>query len=215
MSKILMSDISKERTLPLLAGRRLAFRLAAGTAAALIATPAFADAASDLVSATVAEGFGIMKSPNSPQRQAAIKQILMSRFDLPFMAQTALGKYWEGATAEQRQRFVKATEDSEAKTYNERFGQYSGLELKVVKTTNRPNGVEVVDTRIIQQNGSQPLKLEWEVRNTNQGLRITDVKVEGVSMVVTRRSDFNSYIQQNGGKVDALIDALEAKAKGP
>src|SRR5690242_11189794 len=176
-----------ERTLPLLAGRRLAFRLAAGTAAALLAAPALAaDPSADLVAATVAEGFAIMKSPNSPQRQAAIKQILMTRFDLPFMAQTALGKYWDGATPEQKQRFVKATEDSEAKTYNERFGQYSGLELKVVKTIDRPNGVEMVDTRIIQQNGSQPLKLEWEVRNTSQGLRITDVKVEGVSMVVTR-----------------------------
>jgi phospholipid transport system substrate-binding protein len=211
-----MSKISKERTLPLLAGRRLAFRLTAGTAVALLAAPAFAASpAADLVSATVAEGFAIMKSPNSPQRQAAIKQILMTKFDLPFMAQTALGKYWDGATAEQKQRFVKATEESEAKTYNERFGQYSGLELKVVKTVDRPNGVQAVDTRIIQQNGSQPLKLEWEVRNTSQGLRITDVKVEGVSMVVTRRSDFNSYIQQNGGKVDALIEALEAKAKGP
>jgi phospholipid transport system substrate-binding protein len=45
------------------------------------------------------------------------------------------------------------------------------------------------------------------------GLRITDVKVEGVSMVMTRRSDFNSYIQTNGGKVQPLIDELEARAR--
>ena len=38
---------------------------------------------------------------------------------------------------------------------------------------------------------------------SGQGLRITDVKVEGVSMVMTRRSDFNSYIQNNGGTVAA------------
>ena len=44
------------------------------------------------------------------------------------------------------------------------------------------------------------------------GLRITDVKVEGVSMVMTRRADFNSYIQQNGGKVQPLIDELESRA---
>ena len=30
-------------------------------------------------------------------------------------------------------------------------------------------------------------------------------------MVMTRRSDFNSYIQQNGGKVP-LIDELESRA---
>ena len=32
-------------------------------------------------------------------------------------------------------------------------------------------------------------------------------------MVMTRRSDFNSYIQQNGGKVQPLIDELEARAR--
>ena len=31
-------------------------------------------------------------------------------------------------------------------------------------------------------------------------------------MVMTRRSDFNSYIQNHGGKVDALIQELEARA---
>jgi phospholipid transport system substrate-binding protein len=39
------------------------------------------------------------------------------------------------------------------------------------------------------------------------------VKIEGVSMVMTRRSDFNSYIQNHGGKVESLIDELEARAK--
>ena len=76
---------------------------------------------------------------------------------------------------------------------------------------DRPNGVFVVDSQLNQSNG-QPIKLQWEVRDAGQGLRITDVKIEGVSMVMTRRSDFNSYIQNNGGKVEPLIDELEARA---
>ena len=58
----------------------------------------------------------------------------------------------------------------------------------------------------------QPIKLDWEVRNTARGLRITDVKTEGVSMVMTRRSDFSSYIQNHGGTVEPLIKELEARA---
>ncbi|CAN5899780.1 hypothetical protein BH11PSE3_BH11PSE3_01230 [soil metagenome] len=198
--------------MPLLASRRHTFSLAAGAGLSLVAAPAFAaDAAADLVAATMAQGFEIMKSPNSPARQAAIKQVLDSKFDLPFMAQTALGTHWSKATPDQQARFIKATEVSESKAYNERFGQYNGLQFKIVKTTDRPNGVHIVDSTISQSNG-QPLKLAWEVRQGAQGLRITDVKVEGVSMVMTRRADFNSFIQQNGGKVQPLIEALEAKA---
>ena len=128
------------------------------------------------------------------------------------MAQVALGTHWAKTTEEQRMRFLKATATAEAKAYSERFGQYAGQTVNVGKTTTRPNGVFIVDSRINQSNG-QPIKLEWEVRQGAQGLRITDVKVEGVSMVMTRRSDFNSYIQNNGGKVQPLIDELETRAK--
>jgi phospholipid transport system substrate-binding protein len=198
--------------LPLLACRRLAFRLAAGAAIALVAVPALAnDPAAELVSATAAQAIDIIKTTTAAQRQAAIQQVLQTRFDLPYMAQTALGTHWAKATPEQQARFVKATETAEAKAYAERFGQYSGQTLAIGKTTSRPNNVFVVDSRLNQSNG-QPIKLEWEVRQLPTGLRITDVKIEGVSMVMTRRSDFNSYIQQNGGKVQPLIDELESRA---
>jgi phospholipid transport system substrate-binding protein len=199
--------------LPLLACRRLAFRLAAGAAIALVAAPAFAnDPAAELVSATAAQAIDIIKTTAAgPQRQSAIQQVLQTRFDLPYMAQTALGTHWAKATPEQQARFVKATETAEAKAYSERFGQYAGQTLAIGKTTARPNGVFIVDSRLNQSNG-QPIKLEWEVRQLPAGLRITDVKIEGVSMVMTRRSDFNSYIQQNGGKVQPLIDELESRA---
>lgn len=196
----------------LLTCRRLAFRLAAGAAVTLVAAPAFAsDPASDLVSGTATQAIDIVKTTTGGQRQAAIQQVLQTRFDLPYMAQTALGTHWTRATPEQQARFVRATEMAEAKAYSERFGQYAGQTLTVGKTTARSNGVWIVDSRLNQTNG-QPVKLEWEVRQLPAGLRITDVKIEGVSMVMTRRSDFNSYIQQNGGRVQALIDELEARA---
>jgi len=198
--------------LPLLACRRLAFRLAAGAAFVLAAGPVLAaDPAAELVSSTATQAIDIVKGTAGAQRQAAIQRVLQTRFDLPFMAQTALGTHWAKATPEQQARFVKATETAEAKAYAERFGQYSGQTLTVGKTTSRPNNVWIVESRLNQASG-QPIKLEWEVRQLAAGLRITDVKIEGVSMVMTRRSDFNSYIQQNGGKVQPLIDELESRA---
>ena len=197
--------------MPLVACRRLAFRLV-GAAVVALASPAYAaDPAADLVASTAAQAIDIIKTSTGAQRQAAIQQVLETKFDLPYMAQTALGTHWAKATPEQQARFVKATVTAEAKAYSERFGQYAGQTLAVGKTTARPNGVWVVDSRLNQSNG-QPIKLEWEVRQGALGLRITDVKIEGVSMVMTRRSDFNSYIQQNGGKVQPLIDELESRA---
>ena len=108
-------------------------------------------------------------------------------------------------------RFLKAAASSEARAYSERFGQYGGQTVVIGKVVNRPNGVSIVESQLNQTSGP-PIKVDWEIRNTGQGERITDVKVEGVSMVMTRRSDYKSYIQNNGGKVDALIAELEARA---
>jgi phospholipid transport system substrate-binding protein len=203
--------------LPLLAVRRVALRVAvavliASPLAPSVVSPVFAsEPAAELISSTAAQVIDIVKTTTGAARQAAIQQVLQANFDLPYMAQTALGIHWAKASPDQQARFLKATESAEARAYSERFGQYAGQTLAIGKTTSRPNGVYIVDSRLNQSNG-QPIKIEWEVRQGAQGLRITDVKVEGVSMVMTRRSDFNSYIQTNGGKVQPLIDELEARA---
>ena len=198
----------------LLASRRVVLGLVGGAAAALLALPAAAaDPAGQLIERTASEVIEIIKATTpGPARQAAIQKVLQTNFDLPFMGQTALGANWNKANDQQRVRFLKAAESAEARAYSERFGQYGGQTLTLGKVTSRPNGVFIVDSKLNQTNG-QPIKLEWEVRDAGRGLRITDVKVEGVSMVMTRRSDFNSYIQNNGGTVEPLINELEARSK--
>ena len=193
--------------MPLLACRRDVLRLAAAAVVAGVAWPALAADPVQLVQGTAQQVIDIVKAKTGADRQAAILQVLQTKFDLPAMGRFALGTHWNQATEDQRARFLKAVATAEAKAYSERFGQYGGQTLTIGKVTPRANGVTIVDSRLNQTSG-QPIKLEWEVR----GDRITDVKVEGVSMVMTRRSDFNSYIQNHGGKVEPLVSELEARA---
>jgi phospholipid transport system substrate-binding protein len=200
----------------LLACRRVAFRLVAIAAATFVAPPlvvppALAASPAQLVESVAARVIEIIKTKTGAARQAAILQVLETDFDLPYMGRSALGTHWNRATEEQRTRFLKAVATAEARAYSERFGHYGGQTLTLGKVTPRGNGVSIVDSRLNQTSG-QPIRLEWEVRDTAQGPRITDVKVEGVSMVMTRRSDFNSYIQNHGGTVDPLIRELEVRA---
>ena len=169
--------------------------------------------AASLIEKTAAEVIALIKStPPGSQREAGIRKVLVEAFDLNYMGQQALGKYWASTAPDQQQRYLNAAVDAEAHAYAERFGQYGGQTLTLGKVTDRPNGASVVDSRLNQSNG-QPIKIEWEVREASGSPRITDVKIEGISMVITRRTDFTSYIQNNGGKVEALIQELEARAK--
>lgn len=193
------------------ASRRAFLCLAAVTAVALPAQAADGPAA-QLIEQAAAEVIALIKADKGPQLEVGIRGVLLKYFDIPYMGQAALATHWNATSPQQRERFLKAVVSSEARAYTTRFSQYSGQTLSVVRVSQRPNGVSVVDSKLSQSNG-QPINIQWEVRDTGQGLRITDVKIEGVSMVMTHRSDFNSYISSHGGKVEPLIDELEARAK--
>lgn len=185
------------------------------TAFALPLVPARAadGPAAKLIEDTAAQVIEIIKDkPPGPDRQAAIRQVLLTDFDLPTMSRSALGTHWATATPDQQKRFLAAVVDAEARIYSERFGHYGGQTLVLGKVTDRGNGVSMVDSKLNQTTG-QPISIQWEVRDSGSGPRITDVRIEGVSMVTTRRSDFNSYIQGHGGQVDALITELENRGR--
>ncbi len=209
--------------MPFLVRRRFALRLAAGAAVGAVVLPAILLPASGpaladqgpaaaLIQKTAARVIDLIKNTKGAQREAGIRQVLETDFDLGYMGRSALGTHWNRATPEQQQRFLKAAATAEAHAYSERFGQYGGQTLTIGRVSTRAGGVSIVDSKLSQSNG-QPINIQWEVRDEGQGPRITDVKIEGVSMVMTRRSDFNSYIQNHGGKVEPLIDELETRAK--
>jgi phospholipid transport system substrate-binding protein len=200
--------------------RVLGVLLAAGTAATLFVLPLFvppvwaAVRATDpgkLIETVTAEVAEIARTSTGASREAAVRQVLRDNFDLSYMGSAALGTHWAQASEEQRVRFLAAVETSEARAYGERLGNYPGSAVIVGKAVSRSNGVWTVDSSL-NLAGGQSIKLEWEVHDGGQGLRIADVRVAGVSLFMTRRADFDSYIQSHGGAVEPLVKVLEARA---
>lgn len=203
--------------------RRNVLRLTAGAAAIALAGPGLAvmasrqavaqqEPAAQLVQKAADQGIEVAKANVGAAREAGIRRVLESYFDLAYMGRSTLGNYWNQITPEQRERFLKASASAEARAYAERFGQYTGQTLTVGRITDKGNGVSIVDSKLTQSGGS-PVAIQWEVRNEGRGPRIVDLKTEGVSMILTRRADYVSFVRNNGGQVDALITELENRAR--
>jgi phospholipid transport system substrate-binding protein len=201
--------------------RRSISRLAAGAAAIALIAPGLVtmmsgqavaadqDPAVQVIQRTADE---LIRIKADTAREAAIMRLLQAEFDLNYMGRSTLATHWDQATPEQRERFLKVQTSAEAHAYAKRFAQYAGQRLTVTGVNSRGNGVSVVDSKLDQSNG-EPVAIQWEVHNDGQRPRVVDVKVGGVSMVLTRRSEYNSYIRNHGGQVEPLIDELEARAK--
>jgi phospholipid transport system substrate-binding protein len=208
---------------PAFVNRRNVLRRGAGAAAAALVGPGLVAAslpaaaqqnAAELVQRTAAQVLDLVMTKTGAAREAGILRVLQTDFDLDYMARFTLGVHWNKASPEQRERFLRVAANAEAHAYARRFGEYGGQTLTVDRAPprSRGDGISVVSSKLSQTDGD-PLVLQWDVRDGGQGPRIVDVRVEGVSMIVTRRAEYNSFIQAHGGQVDPLISELEARAK--
>jgi phospholipid transport system substrate-binding protein len=57
--------------------------------------------------------------------------------------------------------------------------------------------------------GGQPLPIDFAMRKSGQGWKVYDITVEGVSLVLTYRSEFDAVVKQEG--IDGLIKRLATK----
>ncbi len=186
--------------------------LAAATAALLFAMPA--GAASDpgqFVKNVTGQLADIARTKSGPSRDAAVREVLRNSFDLAHIARVALGSYWNQASEPQRARFLAALEAAEARAYGDRLAKLASCDVTIDKVDARPDGVSMVKAIFTQANG-RTTRIEWEVHDNGRGARIADLKVAGVSMSQLKRSEFNFYIQGNGGQVEPLVQELEARA---
>jgi len=182
-------------------------------AAALPARAADTDQAKSVIDGMAQRAISVLKDGDKAAREQQFRAIFRDSFDIARIGQFVLGIYWRRASEEQKAEYLKLFESFVVKTYAERLSEYSGEKLQV--DSARPNGEKtVVDSQIVRPNG-QPIRIAWELEKDGGGkFKVTDVVIERVSMSQTQRSDFNSYISQNGGSIDALIAKLRSMTGG-
>ena len=146
----------------------------------------------------------------SEQREKRLRHLFVSVFDAPTIAKFVMGRHWRRLTDEQRERYLKVFPGYVAAIYARQFSDYKGQTFHVVRYRST-DGQTVVSTEIRGGGLNQPINLEIRVRPTDGGFKIIDVKVEGISLLVTKRDEFNTFLARND--VATLIDRLAKIAK--
>jgi phospholipid transport system substrate-binding protein len=151
------------------------------------------------------------KAPQA-ERLARFRELFLADFDGPGIARFVLGRYWHGASQEERQEFLGLFEDYVVFVYGTRFSSLNGETLKIRGNRHEESGV-IVSTEMINPGGEAPVKIDWRLVTDNGVFKISDVVIEGISMMVTQRSEFASIIQRHGGQVSGLLSMMREKAK--
>ena len=134
--------------------------------------------------------------------------LVMSAIDLNLISQFVLSKTWKSATDDQKERYISAFKKYFINSYANKLDQYSGEKI-IVNGSEEAGKYVIVDTNIVRE-GTDTLKinLKWRLLNKNDDIKIIDLNIEGISLVIAQREEFQSFLANNDGDLEALIDKI-------
>lgn len=143
-----------------------------------------------------------------PPDRRTIAQLVGNSFDLPAIASTVLGAHAAAATPAQRERLARALGNLLVRELMRRR-PIPGDRFTVIETRATRPGEWLVITSVTPS-GEANINLIWRVRAESDGLRIIDTLRDGVSAVITEKSDIASALRNS--TLDAVISELERRA---
>ena len=160
--------------------------------------------------AAATQGTFLNKNLTPSVHKEKFRKIIISNFDLKGVGKWVVGRYWRKSNPNERIKYLKVFENFIVENYAKRFKNYTKAEFKINKTIIRNNSI-FVSSEINASESEEPVRIVWRVNYKDGTYKIIDFLIEGVSWARTQRSEFASVIRNNGGKVSALITALNKK----
>lgn len=151
-----------------------------------------------------------IQNGNQQKIFALAEEKIMPNFDFDRVCRLVLGRNWANASKEQQANFQNEFRTLLLRTYASALSKYRNQTIQYLPYRAQPDAKRVtVKTQIIQP-GAQPIAIDYSLENGDNGWKVYDIVIEGISLVTNYRSQFSNEIRQSGG-MDGLIQRLAEK----
>lgn len=138
-----------------------------------------------------------------------------SQTDLSLLARMTMGRHWRRATPVQQEVFVDLFRSYLLRSFSSRLRRYAGADLDAARrrfailATQSVGKKDVIVRSKVAPPSGQPLEVDWRLRYRDGRPVIIDLVVEGVSLLITQRSEFGAVLERIG--IDGLIRELQSR----
>ncbi|MDX8392832.1 MAG: ABC transporter substrate-binding protein [Mariprofundaceae bacterium] len=149
------------------------------------------------------------QSSLSGEDRQAIRNAIEGYFDFAEMGKRALGKPWKKMALEQKKEFVATFRELLERSYGNRLSEYhdQSVEYGKVKIGKR---TAIVNSEVVDADKRTPVR--YKLVHKKSGWRVYDIKVEGISMISTYRTDFRAAVNKHG--IDGFLTELKKRVVG-
>jgi phospholipid transport system substrate-binding protein len=145
-------------------------------------------------------------SSNPALLDTIAQKAVLPHFDFERMSQRVLGQHWRKATPEQRGRFMAEFTTLLVRTYATAVFEYRESEVRFMPARELGDKIQRIRSLVDRRDGRAPLQVDYDVFERADGWKVMDVAINGISLVVSYRSGFNTDVAKLG--MDGLIDQI-------
>lgn len=152
----------------------------------------------------------IAGASTADERRARLAPFLARVVDMDGAARFCLGRFWRVASPDQQRDYLALFARALVAAVASRAETYSAgkSEITILPETPTPEGVAV--RTVVRNAGQPPVSVTWLVDTASQPFKVIDVQAEGISLRQTLRSDYASFLRQNGGDIELFLRSLRA-----
>jgi phospholipid transport system substrate-binding protein len=140
---------------------------------------------------------------------ALAEEKILPHVDFREATQIAMGRHWREATPAQQKQLVDEFRSLLVRIYSSSIDIYRGQTMKVLPLRAGRNDTDVKVRNQYLRDGRPPVAVDYSMLKSPAGWKIYDISVEGISLVLTYRSEFDSVVRTGG--IEGLIQRLREK----
>ena len=144
------------------------------------------------------------KKGKDSQKKQQIINLIDQNIDANWIAKFVLGSHYKNTTDTQKEQFFSLYRKFMINTYAPKFNNYNGKNF-TVNNISKQSSFFLVKAQFYPKDNPNPINLDFRVKEQNNKLVIVDFIAEGISLLETQRSEFDSAIK-NAGIEQFLLD---------
>jgi phospholipid transport system substrate-binding protein len=151
----------------------------------------------------------LTQRPDPERVMSIVNERVMPVVNFSRMTALSVGRYWNQASAEQKQQLMNAFRELLVLTYSEAVTYAPEATIQVRPGRYLSTDDDVIVRTLLQRPAKEPIPIDYRMQRTASGWKVYDFNVLGLWMVEHYRAQFAQIISARG--IDGLIAVLNEK----
>ena len=158
----------------------------------------------------------ILGNPNitNDKKEIFLEEIFINNLDIKRVSLFVLGPYRKRLDKEDSLKYFQSIEDFISKVYAKRLLSYPSGNIQIIKNEDKGKRGNIVYSLVKFNDRPKPIPIDWWVIKNKVGIyKVFDMRISGIWMAQEQRSTFTSFLSNNNGDINKLINRLNSESR--